>query len=132
MTEHFGRVTIVRYGALIAAAGLALGLAFPSVPSTLSAFIAVGAGFSVIVPLTFGAAGRNSPSAGVGLAAVNTAGYLGFLIGPAIIGLSADAIGLRASLGIVVALSVLVSSLASVVAVPSGATLTSAHEPVLQ
>jgi MFS family permease len=132
MTERFGRVAIVRFGALVAAVGLGLGLAFPSVYSTLCAFVAVGAGFSVIVPLAFGAAGRNSSSAGAGLAAVNTAGYLGFLSGPAIIGLTAEVAGLRASLGIVVALSVVVALLARVVAVPSGTTLSSAQEPVLQ
>ena len=131
MTERFGRVAVVRFGALAAAAGLGFGLAFPSIPSTLGAFIAVGAGFSVIVPLAFGAAGRNSSSAGAGLAAVNTAGYLGFLSGPAIIGLSADVIGLRAALSIVVILSLLVSSLARVVEVPAGAALKT-QEPVLQ
>jgi len=132
MTEHFGRVNIVRFGALLAAVGLGVGLLFPSVSSTLTAFVAVGAGFSAIVPLAFGAAGRNSSSAGAGLAAVNTAGYLGFLSGPAVIGLSADVMGLRVSLGIVVALSLLVSWLAPVVEVSAGVTLLSAQEPVLQ
>ena len=132
MTERFGRVAIVRFGALLSAVGLSLGLSFPHVYSTLGAFIAVGAGFSVIVPLAFGAAGRHGSSAGAGLAAVNTAGYLGFLSGPAIIGFSAEYAGLRASLGIVVALSLVVSSLARVVAVPGDATLSSAQEPVLQ
>ena len=132
MTERFGRVAIVRLGALLSAVGLSLGLSFPHVYSTLGAFIAVGAGFSVIVPLAFGAAGRHGSSAGAGLAAVNTAGYLGFLSGPAIIGFSAEYAGLRASLGIVVALSLVVSSLARVVAVPGDATLSSAQEPVLQ
>jgi MFS family permease len=134
MTEHFGRVSIVRFGASLAACGLFLGLIFPSVGATLAAFIAVGAGFSAIVPLAFGAAGRNGASPGAGLAAVNTAGYLGFLSGPAIIGLSANLIGLRASLGIVVVLSVLVASLARVVAVPisKSGVVSSAQEPVLQ
>jgi MFS family permease len=63
---------------------------------------------------------------------VNTAGYLGFLSGPAIIGLTAEGVGLRAALCIVVALSVVVALLARVVEVPSGTALSSAQEPVLQ
>jgi MFS family permease len=132
VTERLGRVAIVRYGALLSAFGLAAGLALGNVPATLVAFAAVGTGFSVIVPLAFGAAGRSGGSAGAGLAAVNTAGYLGFLIGPAVIGFSADAVGLRAALVLVVILSLLVSWLAKAVDVPAGAGMPAAQEPVLQ
>ena len=132
MTNHFGRVPIVRFGALLSAVGLLAGLALATIPATFIAFGAVGAGFSVIVPIAFGAAGRNGASAGAGLAAVNTAGYLGFLSGPAIIGFTANAIGLRSALLIVAALSILVSLMARAVALPSGVSPQPAQEPVLQ
>ncbi len=117
LTLRIGRIALVRYGALLAALGLAAGLAIHTLPATLAAYLAVGAGFAAIVPLAFVAAGRSAHTPGAGLAAVNTAGYLGFLSGPPIIGLTANAVGLRSALFIVVALSLVVSALARVVGV---------------
>jgi hypothetical protein len=63
----------------------------------------MGAGLGVVVPVLFRAAGSTpGVPAGVGIAAVSTIGWLGFLAGPAAIGLAAGAVGLRAALVIVV------------------------------
>ena len=132
MTERFGRVTIVRVGGLLGAIGLAGGLLSENLIATFLAFGAAGIGFSVIVPLVFGAAGRQGASAGAGLAAVTTVGYFGFLVGPATIGLTADHTGLRAALGIVVLLSVIVSLLAGAVAIPKESKAEQAPEPMFQ
>lgn len=132
LTRVAGRVKIVRFGALLSAAALALGLIAARVPATLGAFLAMGAGFSVIVPLTFGAAGRTGATAGAGLAAVNTAGYIGFLSGPPLIGFTANAVGLRGALWIVVLSSICVSALARAVAIPAGVSWLDPQEPVLQ
>jgi MFS family permease len=63
-----------------------------------SLFVA-GAGVSFVAPTLFGAAGRGVPEAerGAAVATVTTLGYLGFLVGPAIVGGVAQAVGLRAS-----------------------------------
>ncbi len=107
LTVRFGRVTLVRTGALLAAVGLTAALALESVPAALVGFLLAGAGYSVIIPLVFSAAGRlDGRSAGPGLAAVTTAGYLGFLAGPAVIGFVAERSTLPLALGIVVALSI--------------------------
>jgi MFS family permease len=119
VTERFGRVPVVRTGGSIAGIGLAAGLAAQNVPATFLGFAAAGIGFSVIVPLVFGAAGRHGSSAGAGLAAVTTVGYFGFLVGPALIGLTADHTGLHAALFLVVVLSLIVSALARAVALPT-------------
>ncbi len=79
-----------------------------------------------------GRGGRNTASAALGLAAVNTAGYLGFLSGPAVIGFTANTFGLREALFLVVFLSLLVASLAQVVHIPEGAHAAREEEPVLQ
>ncbi len=121
LTLRVGRVALVRYGALVSAVGLAAGLAIGTLPATLAAFLAVGFGFAAIVPLAFGAAGRSAHTPGAGLAAVNTAGYLGFLSGPPVIGFTANAVGLRSALVIVVVLSLIVSALARVVGVADAA-----------
>ncbi len=136
LTERLGRVTIVRLGGVISAAGLGAGLLVKTVPATFLGFAAAGLGFSVIVPLVFGAAGRHGAasgsSAGAGLAAVNTVGYFGFLVGPATIGLTADHTGLRGAMLIVVVLSLVVSSMASAVSLPRGAKTEAAAEPMFQ
>jgi hypothetical protein len=65
------------------------------------------------VPIVFRAAGHvPGMSAGVGLAAVSSTGYLGFLVGPPTIGGLAELIGLPAALGVLVALAAAVALLA--------------------
>jgi MFS family permease len=106
LTMQLGRVMIVRIGSALAAGGLAAALMFDSVTVALVGFICVGAGFSTIIPLVFSAAGRlDEGSAGPGLAAVTTAGYLGLLCGPPIIGIMAEYTSLRFALGSAVVLA---------------------------
>jgi predicted MFS family arabinose efflux permease len=62
-------------------------------------FALVGIGIANAVPLLFSAAGRVPPS-GPSLAAVFTVGYTGFIVGPPLIGVLADAISLPAALGL--------------------------------
>ena len=74
------------------------------------------------MPLVFSAAGRlDSRSAGPGLAAVTTAGYLGFLAGPPIIGVVAQAFTLPLAMGIIVLLALVGTALSGVVAIDSSA-----------
>ena len=61
-------------------------------------FALIGVGIANAVPLLFSAAGR-VPPAGPSLAAVFTVGYTGFIVGPPLIGVLADAITLPAALG---------------------------------
>ena len=123
LTERVGRVRLVRLGTVLAGAGLSAALLLGTLPSALAGFACVGAGFSVAVPLVFSAAGRlDSRSAGPGLAAVTTAGYLGFLAGPPIIGFVAQAFTLPLALALVVVLALVAASLASFVAVADSTT----------
>jgi MFS family permease len=118
LTARFGPVTMVRFGALLAATGLSLSLAVEWTPTALLGFGLVGAGFSVIFPITLSAAGgvRGIPS-GTAIAAVATCGYVGYLIGPPTIGFLAQASSLRAALIVIVSLSLLAAILAPVVGV---------------
>lgn len=104
--------TIVLSGCLIAS-GLLLAVAFPSLVSAIAGFLIVGFGVSSVVPLVYSQAGRSKKvSPGIALAAVSSVGFLGFLIGPPLIGLVAGLFGLRISflgvalMGILVALMV--------------------------
>jgi MFS family permease len=106
LTMQLGRVPIVRLGSVLAASGLAAALMFDSVTVALVGFVCVGAGFSTIIPLVFSAAGRlDEGSAGPGLATVTTAGYVGLLCGPPLIGFLAEHTSLRLALGSTVVLA---------------------------
>ena len=106
LTARLGPRTMVRLGGLVAALGLTLALVVNWIPIALLGFGLVGAGFSVVFPLTLSAAGRTSrQAAGSAIAAVATCGYVGFLVGPAVIGLAANTVSLRIALGFVVVLS---------------------------
>ena len=115
MAERFGPVLLVRISAATAAIGLAIALALGQVVAAMVGFVLLGLGMSFIVPLVFTASSlleRPGPS----LATVNSCGYLGLLIGPALIGGLADAIGLPSALVVIVAICALTATLAGAVA----------------
>jgi MFS family permease len=113
LNRRYGPVVLARTGAALAAAGLGLGLAIGSVPVAIAGFAAMGAGLGVVVPILFRAAASTpTVSASVGIAAVSTIGWLGFLAGPPAIGLAASALGLRSALAIVVAATLVLFVLA--------------------
>ncbi len=113
---RLGSVRLVRGGGLLAAAGLAVALLQGSTVAALAGFASMGAGLGVVVPVLFRAAGSMSTvTAGVGVAAVSTIGWLGFLSGPPAIGLAAGVVGLRGALALVVVATVLLALLARTV-----------------
>jgi MFS family permease len=106
LTGKLGRGHLVCYGALLAAAGLVFVLLFGNAGWALVGFTCAGAGLATIIPNTFAAAGNIEGSApGPSLAVVTTAGYVGFLAGPPLIGFVAQLSTIRAALWILVVLS---------------------------
>ena len=83
----------------VALSGLVVAALAPNIPVAVAGFFIGGAGISIAAPTLFGAGGRNADpqERGAGVATVTTIGYLGFLIGPPIVGGLAEAAGLRAS-----------------------------------
>jgi MFS family permease len=82
-------------GALIMC-GLFLSAGFPFfIPSTIGCIL-TGFGVSCIMPMIFALTGKNTTmSPGTAIAAVSTVSYLGFLMGPPLIGYIAHAAGIR-------------------------------------
>ena len=112
ISERLEPATLVCMGALLAAAGLGGALILGSIAAGLVGFVAMGAGLGVVIPVLFRAAGTTAGvSAGAGVATASTIGWLGFLAGPAAIGFVAGLVSLRAALGIVVAMTVLLAGL---------------------
>lgn len=114
VAAHIGSSTTARGGALFAATGLGLALVSAAPATAIAGFALMGLGLSAVFPLTLRASGTHGPTPGPALAAVSTLGYAGFLAGPPVIGLVADATGeLRLALTLVCALCVVAASLAT-------------------
>jgi predicted MFS family arabinose efflux permease len=76
--------------------GLLLSVLFPYLATATMGFFLVGFGVSSVVPIVYGLAGKSKTmSPGTALASVSTIGFLGFLIGPPVIGFIAQAVSLR-------------------------------------
>ncbi len=87
VSAALGPVAVVRYGALVAAAGMALVVVSGWLPTTLLGWALFGLGLSGCVPQIFTAAGNlGAGAAGANMSRVVGMGYIGFLAGPATIG----------------------------------------------
>nr|WP_051767351.1 MFS transporter [Streptomyces sp. NRRL S-37] len=109
LTAAFGAPTVVRAGAVLAAAGLTIGVAGASAPLALTGWAVFGLGLSTTVPSLITAAGASGAKA---VATVTATGYLGLLAGPALIGALASATTLPTALLLPVLLAVAVAALA--------------------
>ena len=113
MSVKIGRKNMIRMSGLLIAGGLMLAVALPFIVPATIGFLVTGMGVSSVVPLLYSAAGRSGKVAsGVALAAVSTIGYLGFLFGPPVIGLIAQAFSLRWSFALIAFLGLGVTLLA--------------------
>ncbi|UYP20304.1 MFS transporter [Rhodococcus sp. Z13] len=113
VTARFGGVAVVRYGALLAAAGMATVIASPWLGLTLTGWALFGLGLSGAVPQLFTAAGNlDEGSPGTNVSRVVGLGYLGFLAGPACIGWLSEASSLTAALVVPLGCVLLAAALA--------------------
>lgn len=95
MVSRFGAPRVLRIGALVAAAALALIVFAPTWPVAVAGFTLLGAGAAVIAPLSFSAAARIAGGSGPDRAArvdaviarFNQFNYLGALLGSVATGL---------------------------------------------
>ncbi|MET7942521.1 MFS transporter [Streptomyces sp. NPDC005302] len=84
---RYGPTAILRYGASVAALGLATAALSDWIPLALAGWAVFGAGLSGCVPQLFSAAGHaDQDAAGANVSRVAGLGYLGMLAGPAVIG----------------------------------------------
>jgi MFS family permease len=87
VTAKIGPMAVLRWGAVIAAAGLLLAAFAPWTGLAIAGWAVAGAGLSGTVPQLFSAAGHSDPSsAAVNMSRVAGLGYIGVLAGPAVIG----------------------------------------------
>ncbi|MEE4672638.1 MFS transporter [Pseudomonas alliivorans] len=107
-SARFGDRRLLQYGVLLAIAGFAMVLVL-SLNFALVGFMMIGLGLANLIPILFRAAlNQDDVPSAQALSAVATLGYLGILLGPALIGFASHAsslktafIGLAALLGVV-------------------------------
>lgn len=110
LRARLGDARMVPLGALLGGVGLLLATltAWPWLAAV--GFAAFGLGIANVVPVLYGAGGR--AAGGRGIAQVATVGYLGFMVGPPLIGALAQVSNLRLSLAVVAVLTALIAVVA--------------------
>ncbi|WP_328470418.1 MFS transporter [Actinoplanes sp. NBC_00393] len=104
VVDRYGQRAVVRTGGLLAAGGMGLALAVPSLWTTLAGFALAGLGVATLVPAAMHSADElPGLPAGVGLTVVSWLLRVGFLLSPPLVGLVADLTSLRVGLLTVVA-----------------------------
>ncbi|TWR26563.1 MFS transporter [Mucilaginibacter pallidiroseus] len=103
--HRFGLKRTLQVSGLLTATGLTIAVLFPQLYTALLGFLLVGFGVSSVVPLVYSAAGKSKTMApGVAIAAVSTISFMGFLIGPPVIGFIAGLATLKASFILIAAM----------------------------
>ena len=93
---------------------LFVSILFPYMVTAVIGFLLVGLGVSSVVPLIYSLAGKSGTmQPGLALAAVSSISFLGFLIGPPLIGFIAEAAGLRFSFALIAVIGLFPAILAN-------------------
>lgn len=102
LANKIGKKKMLQISGLFMASGLAIAVLFPYMATATLGLLLVGFGVSSVVPLVYSAAGKSTTmSAGMALAAVSSISFIGFLIGPPLIGIVAQFADLRFSFAVV-------------------------------
>ncbi|RYV52732.1 MFS transporter [Pengzhenrongella frigida] len=126
LVDRFGQRAVARTGGAVAALGMGLALAVPTIPGTILGFGAAGFGIATLVPAAMESAdGLPGFRTGTGLTILSWMMRIGFLLSPPLVGLIADATTLRIGLLIVPLAGLLVVALAG--ALPARRVATSAR-----
>jgi MFS family permease len=114
LVVRFGRKQLLQGSGILISSGLFLAVFLPAIVASTVAFMMVGLGVSSIVPSVYSAAGKQSSVApGIALATVASVGFLGFLMGPPLIGYVSAAAGLRYSFALIGMLGICITFLVS-------------------
>lgn len=102
LIRKYGRKRILQLSGILMSTGLFISVFFPYViPSTI-AFMMVGLGVAAVVPTVYSVAGKNpNVPPGEALTIVSSVSFLGFLMGPPVIGYIAEISSLRVSFAVI-------------------------------
>lgn len=109
--DRIGSVRLIELGMFATAASIAVALLIDEPLVALAGMVAAGLGVANTIPQIFGAAGRIPPG-GPSLSAVFTTLTIAFIIGPPLIGTTADIVGISGAFWLFAVASVVVALLA--------------------
>jgi MFS family permease len=99
---RIGRKKLLQASGIFVFCGLMISVLFPYLLTATLGFVIVGLGVSSVIPTVYSAAARASRiGPGMALAGVSSIGFLGFLLGPPMIGYIAQLAGLQYSFAVV-------------------------------
>jgi len=112
ITERLGRHGAVRAGGLVSGAGVAFTVLSPTTALALAGVVLWALGISIVYPAAMSAGGEQPDRPADAIAVVASVGYGGLLLGPPLIGILAEHVGLDRALLTLVALAAAVALLA--------------------
>lgn len=111
--EKYGKRIVLQCCGLMMSGGLFLSIFFPELWICVIAFMIIGLGGSLSVPSVYSTIGKvNTVAPSIALSFVSSISFLGFLIGPPMIGYIAEAFDLRYSYGLFACFGILLSIMA--------------------
>lgn len=111
--NKFGEINVLRVNGIMITSGMMIAVLFPYVVSAIIGFLMVGLGVSSVVPICYSSTRKSHriPS-GVAIATVCSIGFMGFLMGPPLIGYIAAATSLRMSFATMAVIGLIVTFVA--------------------
>lgn len=114
LINKFGRKRVMQISGLMVSTGLFTAVLFPFIIPATIAFMFVGLGVSSIVPTLYSIAGKHPTiPTGEALTAVSSVSFLGFLMGPPVIGYISELFGLRFSFAFIGIFGILIAFMVS-------------------
>ncbi|WP_445452288.1 MFS transporter [Flavobacterium sp. 25HG05S-40] len=114
LVHRFGAKKVLIISGLVISSGLYMAVLLPYLIPCMIAFMLVGFGVSNVVPIIFNVAGNNeNVPTGIALTVVTSISFLGFLLGPPVIGFIAELTSLKYSFAIIGIFGILISVLVS-------------------
>ncbi|MBS7230315.1 MFS transporter [Flavobacterium psychroterrae] len=114
LINKFGRERVMQISGVMISAGLFTAVFLPYIIPCTIAFMAVGLGVATIVPTVYSIAGKNpTVPPGEALTIVSSVSFLGFLMGPPVIGHVAESFGLQFSFAFIGIFGVLIAFMVS-------------------
>jgi MFS family permease len=105
ISRKFGIKNVLVLNGILITLGMMITLFIPQVEFKIIGCFLTGLGISTIVPLIYSEAGNQKNIVpAIAIAGVSTIAYIGFLIGPVIIGYIADYFELQKAMGLIIIL----------------------------
>ena len=107
LMAHYGPIKMLFINGFLMASGFFIAIVFPFFLTACLGFLLVGLGNSILVPMIYGLAGQSKDMApGYAIASVTMVGYIGFLMGPLVVGNISESWGMKWAFALMGVLSI--------------------------